>query len=145
MKDDEIIVESLPLSKVGIVDTIKDLNAESDGVLLMDSPQRVVLCRADRFSSTKKNGRGKVSALDVGPNLESSILSCLKGYRTTPADWKVLESFLEGMEFSDVADHVLDSFLVEDKPTASGFGNFTDWKMEMALMVQEELEGAGNI
>jgi hypothetical protein len=38
-----------------------------------------------------------------------------------------------------------DSFLVEDKPTAYDFGNFSDWKMGMALLVQEELEGTGDI
>jgi hypothetical protein len=61
MNYDEIIVESLPRSKVGFVDTIKDLNADdSDCILLMESPQLVVCCRVDLFLSTKQKGKGKV-------------------------------------------------------------------------------------
>jgi len=152
MKDDEAVVQSLPLSRDGIVNAMEGID-ENDGILLLDSPKRIILYLADNtmrpsvkkgMSKAKNKDNDKVS-INVGPNLESTLLSCLKGFRTPPASWKELESFLEGGDFEEVTSNIFYSALLEDKPTASGIRDFSEWKTEMASLIQEDLKKSGDI
>jgi hypothetical protein len=146
MKDDEAIVESLPLSKRGIVDALGGITNSSDEVLLIDSPRAVFLLPPAQMDTNKEKGKkGKKFNLDVGPNLESYIVSSLKAFRTVPSNWKDLESILGGNQPTEMLSHTIESFFLEDKPVATGFQNFSEWKMELALLVQEDLEGTGDI
>lgn len=146
LKDDEAILESLPLSMPGIAEAIQGLSLGEDVILLMDSPRRVLLLPADYFLNDTPNNKSKrKAAVKIGPDFAASMLSCLKGFRTMPANWKDIEILLEGKQLPDTPRHVLHSFLLEDKPVSTGFANFSEWKMEIALIVQEDLEKSGFI
>ncbi|KAL3893702.1 MAG: hypothetical protein SGARI_007995 [Bacillariaceae sp.] len=148
MIEDEAIVESLPLSMSSINNAMESITEKNDGILLMDSPRQVILFLADRIiaklTKGKRNDDDKVG-VEIGPNLEATIMSCLKGSRTIPSKWKDLEAFLEGEEFKETPRSQFESNLVEDAPTASGIANFEEWKMEMAMNVQEDLEKSGDL
>ncbi|KAL3942695.1 MAG: hypothetical protein SGARI_000178 [Bacillariaceae sp.] len=146
MKEDEAVMESLPLSMKGINEALESITEDGDGILLMDSPRQVILYLADRIRPVNRGGkRSKKVGIEIGPNFEATILSCLKGSRTEPAKWKDLEAFLEGEEFKETPSKEFESALLEDAPTASGIVNFEEWKMEMALAIQEDLVKSGDV
>jgi hypothetical protein len=150
MKDDAPVMESLPLSRDGVVNALDGINDENDGVLLLDSPKQTMLCLSDHLfgeTRSKKKNRKDTSkiAINIGPKLETTILACLKGSRTPPAHWKDLAAFLEGEEFKEVPPTAFQATLLEDKPTASGIRDFAEWKIEMASSIQEELKKSGDI
>jgi hypothetical protein len=87
----------------------------------------------------------KRAGVEIGPDFEVRTLSCLKVSQTVPSKWKDLESFLDGKEFKETPSIEMESALLDDAPTASGIVNFKEWKMEMALTIQEDLEKSGDV
>jgi hypothetical protein len=147
VKDDEAIMESLPLSKIGILNCLEgSTNSVDDGntMILVDTPREVMLYRTERLSSSNVT-KGNTRVIKVGPRLESTLYACADGLRTTPSRWVDVESFLNGGEFTETSSRVFNSMLLEDKPTASGIQDFEAWKVEIALEVQAELEKSGDI
>jgi hypothetical protein len=146
MKQDELIMETLPLRMKGISEALESIAEDNDGILLMDSPRQVMLYLADRIRPIENGGTSRRRVVvEIGPDLEVAILSCLKGSRTVPSKWKDLEAFLDGKEFKETPSIEFESTLLEDAPTASGVVNFKEWKMEMALTIQEDLEKSGDV
>jgi len=115
LTDDEPILESLPLSRDGILSALEDYfgggetNAhnEENTILLLESSQRVILFRSDDLGD-KRGGRGGSGSvgdkkkqpppprpITIGSELGSAILTALTGFRTAPPHWKALERFLE--------------------------------------------------
>jgi len=174
LKDDEPIIENLPLSQDGILSAIEDFCGDDDddddddydkkiniidedGILLLESPQRVILFRSGDLTNAEFVGghrqRPKRKPMNkIGTELESAILSSLNGFRTSPPQCQELEDFLDnndnsnngggGVGFDDiqVSRSVFLSMLLEDKPTASGDRNFIEWKSKIAELVREEVE-----
>jgi len=178
LKDDEPIIENLPLSQDGILSAIEDFcaggddgdgdgdgdgdydnkskNIDEDGILLLESPQRVILFRSGDLKTVDLAGgyrqRPKRKLINkIGTELESAILSGLNGFRTSPPQCQELEDFLEnnnsnngvggvGLDDIQVSLSVFLSMLLEDKPTVSGDRNFIEWKSKIAKLVREDVE-----
>jgi hypothetical protein len=166
IKNDEPILESLPLSYDGILSAIggddddddedKKTNNidEEDGILLLESPQRLTLFRASDLQNIDfgrdgkarlDNSTGKRKPIKFGSELESTILSALNGFRTSPPQSSELEGFLDNQKGGDLDDIQVTpsaflSMLLEDKPTFSGDRDFIEWKSKIAELVREDVE-----
>ena len=148
IKDDEPIIETLPLSLAGISNAIEelgDLHDDKDGVLLLESPLQVSLFPLSSLNKIIAKGGDSTDAeeeehqesIEVGPELESTILSGLNGFRTSPWNTYVDDGSMTVI-LEDIKDLV--SFLLEDKPTALGDDDFNEWKSRIANLVREEVD-----
>ena len=156
LMENRLLLESLPLSREGILCAIEDLgeNSEKDTVLFLDSPQRVVLFDIDELlndedgESPSAGTSTTVSAskpIELGLELQSSIRSALVGSRTAPSGSNALQIFLKNYYGGNLGDirvppSVLDSLLVEDTATKSGDRDFIEWKVRMAEAIIEEVD-----
>jgi len=160
LKDDEPVVESLPLSGDGILSTLEDLGGDGessseDGIVFLESPQHVILYRSldlqNILLGIGENGdkNKKRRSIKIGSKLESAILAGLNGYRTPPPQWSELEKFLDNhggdLEEVKVSPSIFLSMLLEDKPTVGGERNFAEWSSKIAESVLEELKDNGDL
>jgi hypothetical protein len=149
LKDDQTIVDSLPLSKEGILEVLEEIGEEAteNTVLLLESTQGVLVFSTDDLEEDqqRKSSHTKRERMTIGQDLQSTIADALSGYRTLPPQSNVLGSFLENNGKKDLNDFrvppsVLRSMLLEDMPTASGDKNFTAWKSRIAEIIRKEIK-----
>merc|ERR1711935_1029791 len=119
---------------------------------LLESPQRIVLfpcsdldkLSAEENSDDDEKASSKRKPIKIGPELESTILEGINGYRTSAPEALWLEELLEEGKLIDLVDmvspSVFQSLLLEDKPTSSGDDDFNEWKARIAELVREEIE-----
>eukprot|EP00536_Pseudo-nitzschia_multiseries_P002736 jgi/Psemu1/322680/estExt_fgenesh1_pg.C_370021 len=144
LEDDQPILQSVPLQREAILDAIEqtDDHDPDDMILLLESPQRVILFRGDELEASKK-GSGASRTVTIGPELKSTILDALEGFRTGPFNARSMRRFLEndGGDLDDVRvpRSVLLSMLLEDHGTSSGDRDFDDWKSKMAEEIMERV------
>jgi hypothetical protein len=103
-------------------------------VFFLDCPQSIRLWNAFRMKDSL-GGRATdkdATQIKVGPNLQAAMSSAAAAYRAAPIVQDHLNEISEGSKDAYCA---LDDFLIEDKPTATSFANFTSWKAEIAKMV----------
>mmetsp|Transcript_10492 Transcript_10492/g.30669 ORF Transcript_10492/g.30669 Transcript_10492/m.30669 type:complete len:1140 (-) Transcript_10492:275-3694(-) len=141
IKEDQPIMESLPLSResvLGAIEEIEDYDPE-DMVLLLDSLQRVLLFRIDELDVGPASSVSL--SIKIGPALRAAIAEAIEGFRTAPLQWRAMERFLEndGGDLNDirVPRSVLFSMLLEDSNTTSGDRDFAEWKSSMAEAIKE--------
>jgi hypothetical protein len=133
IQQDETIMESVDLNKKSIQDSLEEMK-EGDGVFVLNSPQQILVYRADRLGLSKLITGGGTAQL--GPNLTAAVEASAKIYGTMPA----IRYELGGpttKAAQDKAARRFDNFLLEDKPTVSGMRDFAEWKVEMAMLIQE--------
>lgn len=148
IKDDEPIIETLPLSLDGISNAIKelgDLLDEEDGVLLLESPLQISLFRVsdlkninakDEDGDAADTDEKQLESIEIGSELEFAILAGLNGFRTSP--WHKLHNSDGAGGVVNLDDiQVFLSFLLEDNPTATGDNDFNEWKSKIANLVRE--------
>ena len=132
-QDDELILESVNLSKKSIHNSLEELQ-DKGLVLLLNSPQRILVYRPDRAGlSEVVTGRG---AVRLGPKLKAAVDASAKEYVSTPEILYELGD-PKTKEEQDKGARRFDYFLLEDKATASGIKDYTEWKVELAVGVQE--------
>ena len=150
LKNDNTILDSLPLSREGILEQIKDLGEEDiqDSVFLLESSQNVILFTVDDLenmdSKPKKDFTGD-RPYNIGADLDATISDSLAAYRTAPPQLKVFERTFVNNGTGDLNDFkvtpsLLRSMLVEDMPDFDGNKNFEDWKFKMAQSIIKELD-----
>lgn len=145
LKDDEAIIDPLPLSREGILDALENLGAEitEDTVLLLESTRGVLLFdAADLKEETTTTAKRPIT---VGPKFQSAVVDAFSVHRTSPYNWKPLEDLLSNNGKGDLNEirvpaSVLRSMLVEDMPTCRGDRNFTEWKSKIAESIFEDIE-----
>ena len=169
IKNDAPILESLPLSYDGILSAIdgdddddgdgdedKKTNNidEEDGIFLLESPQCLTLFRASDLQNIDfgrdgtarlDNSTGKRKPIKIGSEFESTILSALNGFRTSPPQSSELEGFLDqkkggNLDDIQVSPSAFLSMLLEDKTTFTGDRNFIEWKSKIAELVRDVVE-----
>ncbi len=152
LKDDKALIDTLPLSKNGIIKELKDIDEASlkSSVLLLESTQALSLFTTDNLHelSSKKKESFWNQYLTIGPNLRETIDGALSGYRTCPPQWKALEEVLESNRYVDLQNldvpfTDLSPMMVEDKPTFGGEKNYFEWRSKMAGMVKNEVHEEG--
>jgi len=130
--DDKVLLESIDLTQNSIQAALKDHKA-SDAVFFLDSPQQILVYRADQGLLSSKAASTSSSELILGPRLKASIQVAAKAYRTRPP----IRYELQAQPFSKAAAMALKNVLVEDCPTYSGMQDYAEWKSEIANKVKE--------
>jgi hypothetical protein len=133
IQDDESIMESVDLNKKSIEHSLEEMK-EGDGVFVLNSPQQILVYRADRVGLSKLITNGGTAQL--GPKLTAAVEASANEYGTMPAIRYELGDPTT-KEAQDKAARRFDNFLLEDKATVSGMRDFTEWKVAMAVLIQE--------
>jgi len=153
LDDDIVVKDSLPLSKVGILEELNEMDKETtkNSVLLLESTQGVLLftpkslAEMDSKKSKQNSSKTKKEKYTIGPELNETIANALVGYRTLPKEFKELEKLFDNNGYGDLNELTvppadLHPLLLEDKPTFGGDENFEDWNVKMAENIWKEIE-----
>ena len=103
----------------------------SELILFLDSPKEILVCDSRHLQASDSDDH---SSVIIGKGLERSIKEAVESYRVPPS--VVYELSLE--EPTGVPPYMrLADYMVEDSQTVQGLQNFSQWKNEVAAMIQE--------
>mmetsp|Transcript_9497 Transcript_9497/g.19674 ORF Transcript_9497/g.19674 Transcript_9497/m.19674 type:complete len:1026 (-) Transcript_9497:173-3250(-) len=144
LKDDKAILNTLPLSKEGILDAIDELEEKSteNAVLVLESTQGLFLFTENALQA-KKVSKSKYGSLS-GSNFRETVDGALVGYRTFPPQWKAIEDLVQSHKYVDLNDlgvsmEELEPMLLEDKPSFAGDRDFAEWKERIGIAIKNEI------
>jgi len=145
LKDDKAILNTLPLSKEGILEAMEELEEKSteNAVLVLESTQGLFLFTENALQA-KKVTKSKYGSLS-GNDFRETVDGALVGYRTFPPQWQAIEDLFQGHKYVDLNDlevsmEELEPMLLEDKPSFAGDHDFAGWRERMASAIKNEIE-----
>ena len=133
-RDDEPVLEMVDLNKKAVQTAVQECGTD-DTVFFLDSPQYIVVQDAVRLSlDASSNSFKKPLPNPISQRLQAAVKIACKAYRTSP---RILldDDANSGSEHDAMACFM--NALIEDKPTATGYKDFSHWKEVMASMVHE--------